>query len=204
MSERSDDELDNLLARGALGGPGREQVLRNVLAALPAAAPPWRRQAIAGVCAFTAVAAAAVLVSWPRAGRQTDAMRIKGAGPAAAVRLDLGCAGAGLEACPIGATLVFAVAGATRPGYLAAYAEPMTPGGERIWYFSSVAAPAIGSGPGTHTSSQGVRVGHEHRPGEYLVHLLLTNRPSSKEALRGPEVPGLIGRSTVRLRVVAP
>src|SRR5262245_10753184 len=152
----SDRDIDTLLARGRLGGPGRDAVLEHVLAKTA----PRRRPAVlvwgSALLATAAVGAVVAMVALP------ERLRPKGAGPAPA-RLDLACAGGSLAACPTGATLVFGVATGSGPEYLAAFAEP-TAGGERIWYFSAETVSGAPSGA-VAPAPKGIRVGPEHAPG---------------------------------------
>jgi hypothetical protein len=209
----TDQELDRLLARGRLGGPGRDRVLEGVLQQQARAERRTRARFLAwgtGVMALAAAASGVVVVVAPRARPVDDGIRPKSAvsGVAAPAWLDLACSGGTLEACPRGATLLFGVAGAARAGFLAAYAEPEAGSGarERIWYFSAESeTPAVAaSGDGVGLAPRGIRVGPEHAPGGYVVHVFLCAQPLGREALLRGDNPAILDRLSVPLRVVAP
>jgi hypothetical protein len=198
----ADQELQRLLARGRLGGPGRERVLARVLQS--AARPPARRWRvwIATLALATSGTAALVLMRRTPAGDEFTAK--EGAKGKTGV-LDLACVGGSSAACAVGSTLVFSAIGSSGPGYLAAYAEPAA-GGERIWYFSADGeSPAIPvSTSGTRPAPRGVRLGPEHAAGRYLVHVFLTEAPLARRALLEAKRPGLLAQATFPLTVVAP
>ena len=200
-----EEELDRLLARGGLGGPGRERILARVLARVTGPArPPWQRPAawLAFLGAASGLAAAAVLLA-PRLGSQE--FRAKGnAMPVGAPMVELVCVGARLSSCPSGSTLLFAATNAPSQTRLAAYAEPRE-GGQRIWYFSEeTEMPAVGSDqPGTRPVARGIRLGPEHRPGAYVIRVLLVPQAVGRAALLQPRPPGAIADAKFTLEVTA-
>jgi hypothetical protein len=199
-----DRELDHLLSRGGLGGPQRDIILERVLASTAAERPRfrWRNLLLAGLAVGSVTAGALVMI------RPAD-QGFRARGTELGASIDVACVGSTLAACPQGATLLFALSGASAGGYLGAYA--IAPDGSRIWYFSGeVEAPSIPLSDRTRAFTRGIRVGPEHRPGRYVVHVLLTRRPHSRERLAAPEPdraardPDLMARQTFDLTVVAP
>jgi hypothetical protein len=186
-SERSDDEIDALLAQGRFAAPTRDRVFEAALrdAGVGQKAPARLRMWLAMSVSLAAAAAAVALV--PRLLPRDDGMRVKGA--AGGPELDVACTAqtpASMDACPPGATLVFSIRGTgSAGGYLAGYAEPRV-GGERVWYFSADGeTPAVPAAAAEATAAfqRGIRVGPETGPGEYVVRLFLTRVPMSKSAL---------------------
>jgi hypothetical protein len=189
----SDADLETLLEQSQRRDPRRERVLRNVLAAVgearPAtegtpAAPPvrkWRRlwPGIA-VAAGAASLSAAVIVKTQSSG---EAWRARGGGERAISRsFDVVCTGGPLARCPAGSTLIFRAQGTTAGGYLSAYADPVTPGGQRIWYFTDLALPVMEPNGTPVMLRSGVRIGPEHAIGTYRLHLVVSRKPISREA----------------------
>ncbi len=177
----TNDELDFLLAQGRMPGPVKERILQRAMdAAVPKKPPSWlvrMRFALATLGAAAALAVGLLMVT-PRT--QEDGFKAKGSGKEAGGALSLECLGARLNACPQGATLMFVVGATPVAGFLVAYAEPEA-GGERIWYFSkedgSPAVPALQTLP----LRQGIRIGPEHAPGRYRVHLVVASRALSRQ-----------------------
>jgi hypothetical protein len=200
-SETSDTEIDALLARGRLAGPARDEILGRVLEKVRAQEPrteSWPRRVVLGLVGLAAVATAAVVV--PARLHAPETFRAKGAS-GDGIALDLGCEGGSLDACPVGSTLIFGVNGET-DGFLAAYAEPRG-GGERIWYFSSEGeAPRVHAEGGTTAVRRAVRVGDEHQPGEYVVHVVLSRAPLARAALLSGSAADLLSRRELVVRVV--
>jgi hypothetical protein len=190
-----EEELDHLLALGALGGPGRERILEQALARTT---ERRRSSALAVGLASLAAAAAALVLSPGHASH----FRAKGGG-VGGTAVDLSCLGASLARCPTGSTLIFGSAYAPPGSYMAAYAEPLS-GGERIWYFSAESeSPAASAPQATHALSRGIRLGREHLPGEYAVRVVVTRRPLTRQDLRSDRLSGLVADARFRL-VVAP
>ena len=187
----SDDDLDRLLARGGLGGPARERIFEKVAAAVTTEAPSrapaverrpaWspRRWLLTLAVAAGGAAAALVLVVPPGERSGGDGWTARGAARPA-VALDVACLEGTMQACPTGSTLVFSALGDAGAGYLTAHAQPRG-GGTRIWYFSGQGdsprlAPSAG---GTRPATRGIRLGAEHQPGDYVVHIALSSGPSA-------------------------
>ena len=184
MSKRDDARIDELLARGTLGGPQYDQIFEQVLARTaeaesPHPAPPVRLRsrgitwALAALVPVAAVAAWLVLV--PASGRD-QRLRPKGAAPPGAPvtgALEVGCAPSGRRSCRLGDTLIFTVNAAITWGHLSAYAERADdPAHARIGYFpagGAAAGPVIAPGHATVVVPEGIRIGPEHRPGSYRI-----------------------------------
>jgi hypothetical protein len=197
----SDEEVDALLARGKVAGPARDAIWGRVLAGMPRQAASRRAWIGRAAVALGALAGAAALVTLVvPAG--LDPFRAKGGGPAP-VALDLACEGGTLAACPVGATLLFAVSGEA-DGFLGAFAEPRR-GGERVWYFSADGeTPRVRTAGGTTASRRAIRIGGEHAPGDYVVRILLSRAPLGRAAqLAGVPDKEVVARRDVQLRVVA-
>jgi hypothetical protein len=189
--------LDFLLAKGARSGRQRESTLDCILDRVtPGKTANGRRWLVAASTAM-AMAAALLLVAGVKPHATGAAFGARGTS-AAEPRVELVCAGGKLDACPSGSRLLFVVSGGTRPGYLAAYAEPVGGGRDRVWYFSGERnAPVIpaGADPATPLDTA-VRIGPEHGVGRYLVHLVVGSRPLSREeALRPAATDTLLSKS---------
>lgn len=191
---RDDDGIDRLLARGRLSGGARERILARALAASAPRRRSWRRWL---TIAVPATAALLLVVLWPRA-----AFTPKGA--PAGVFFDVTCADGSGHACARGATLLFHLGGVVRPSSLAAWAEP-DGGGERIWYFpagNDDAAVAVPAGALLQTLGRGVRIGPEHAPGRYTVHLVLSQRPLTRAEALAARAGDIVATATVPLEVL--
>jgi hypothetical protein len=201
VTDPSDDDLDALLAGGRLSGPARDRIFDKVAAEVAQESRPRARRRVWTV-AMVAAGAAAVLIVAPRlmTTRTPDGFRAKGGAPG--LQLDVACTGGTLGACPQGATLTFGAAGAPGSGVLSAYAEPLEPGHERIWYFSAEGeSPLLTVGDGTAVARRAIRVGNEHAPGRYRVHVFLTPTPVSRTVLLAGGPPDALARLTVDLQV---
>jgi hypothetical protein len=174
---RQDDDLDLLLARGRLGGPGREQVLRQTL---DRAAPRRRWLWVAPLTAACAAAAALLLVVRPT--------EFRARGVDGGALLEVTCADGARDRCRSGELLVFRVDGASTGGRLAAWAEPEG-GGARVWYFPTVegALPQVAAQPGPQVLHEAVRIGAEQPPGSYVVHLLLLPAPLARAEIESAQ-----------------
>jgi len=205
-----DPEVDALLGEGHLTGPAKDRVLDHVLAAAGRRPPGrWRPLSLAvGAAALAGAAALVLLVARP--ADRGDGLRAKGAAnDGASVALSLSCSGGTLAACPRGATLIFGAgaAGRDEDGFLTAYADPRggSPGRERIWYFSAdTESPHVRVGASTEPFSRSIRIGPEHEPGEYTVHVLVTRAPQARAVLLGGAASGVIARRDFVLRVDGP
>jgi hypothetical protein len=74
---------------------------------------------------------------------------------------------------------MFRVSGAGDGGYLAAWAEPSA-GGQRIWYLDGARVPANLE---PQLLPVAVTLGAEQPPGHYQIHLVLTQKPLSRDDL---------------------
>jgi hypothetical protein len=192
--------LDFLLAKGARSGRQREATLDCVLDRVtPRRTANGRRWLVA---ASTATAAALLLVAGVKPHATGGAFGARGA-PAAGPRVELVCSGGKLDACPSGSRLLFVAVGGTRPGYLAAYAEPVGGGHERLWYFwGERAAPVIPAGANPAAPLEtAVQIGPEHAVGRYLVHLVVGSRPLSREEALRPAADDTLLSETIPLDI---
>lgn len=212
----SDPDLESLLARGHLPDKRRERIIGNVLANLSGetvAAGARRRRGLFGRRPWrlsypllaTVVTAALVLVRFHQSPSvsEGDFQSRGGGGSSSAGSLEVDCSGGPLERCPIGSTLLFRThyRGAS-PAYLVAYAESQTPGRERIWYLSGSDAPEISASGAPVVVGRGVRLGPEHRPGRYLVHLLVLDRRLDSASVVRLSAGTPLVSTTARLNVV--
>ena len=174
---RQPDDLDVLLAQKRLSGAEYDAIAQRVLAQ---AGRPARTRRIALYAApILAAAAALLLVLLPR----TDGLRSKGVqGPGTG--LELLCGSGQLDRCEQGQLLTLRVEDVAAPGYLHAWAEPVA-GGERIWYFAGDSAVPVTPKPGPQLLDRAVRVGAQHAPGQYRVHMVLAPARLERDALLG-------------------
>jgi hypothetical protein len=201
----NDDDLDALLGAGRMTGPASDRVFERVAAEVAREPlPPSRPRSRRPVWTIAAVAAgaAAMLVVAPRLISGTAPRERAKGGQAAALELDVACAGGTLAACPQGATLVFGASGAPGAGVLSAYAEPVDRGLERIWYFSAEGeSPRLTVDGATGVATRAVRIGPEHLPGRYRIHLFLTGAPVAQAALLAGGARDAIASREIDLRV---
>jgi hypothetical protein len=177
--------LDELLARGTLGGRHYDEIFEKVVARTGSAGNPpgrrWFRWFLASGAVLAPAVAAWIVIAGPRAGHPTP----KGE-PGIAAALQIGCGPSGAAVCHVGDTLMFSVNAAVVSGYLGAYAERIgdsTRG--RVWYYptSTGHSPAVAPGEGTAVLPDGVRIGAEHPPGRYRVRLWLAERPLARNEI---------------------
>jgi hypothetical protein len=155
---RSDDELDRLLARGRLSRPEKERMLD----AVTRANVPKRRRWWPFVLAPAIPAIAALLLMVHR----HDEFHAKGS---PSVTLEAGC----VDGCRAGSTLMFRTAYVTQPSVLAAWSEDSH--GMRVWYFPTEAGemPTVEPHGAIETLARGVRIGNEHAQSHYTLHMML-------------------------------
>jgi hypothetical protein len=189
--ERDDDEsVRFLLSGGRLSGAERERILARTLRASAAGAPGpgpaarGRRWLALAAAALVPAAAAALFLLVPRAGRDAgEGAGARAKGPAAGAMLQARCPERAPGRCRPGDRLVFEIDGAPQGGLLAAYAEG--PAGERVWYFpaSDGHLAAVPAAAGHAVVGEAARLGGEHAPGRYTVHLYLLDHPADRAAL---------------------
>ena len=198
----NDQDIDFLLARGRRSGRQREETLDRILDRVVPGRATNRRAWLAGA-SMAAAAAAASRSSW-RGHMATEGPFAARGTSGAAPRVDLVCAGGSLDACPQGSRLLFAASAGGRTGYLAAYAEPVGGGGDRVWYFSAEhTAPVLVAGAGGAAPlDAAVQIGPEHRAGRYFVHLVVAARPLSREEALRPPAAETLSSETIPLDVV--
>ena len=212
----SDADLEMLLKQPGRRDPRRERVLRNVLEVVsearpaversPAAAPRvrgwWRRWP--GIAFATCAVCLSAAVIGLNGRSRSDGWRSRGVVErSTSPSFDVGCTGGPLARCPTGSTLIFRAQGASPGGYLSAYADPLTPGRQRIWYFTDLALPVTAPDSTPVTLRSGVRVGPEHAPGAYDLHLLVSSKPLSLDNL-SPSREAAAAEQIERLVVMPP
>ena len=113
------------------------------------------------------------------------------------------CSDGELTACPQTATLVFTVSGDQVSGFLSAYAEPLGPEAERVWYFSKESGSLELDVPadGTRVFQRAVRISPTHPPGRYRVHAFLADRPLGHDEMLAEDL-GAAVRSTLQAELV--
>jgi hypothetical protein len=202
----TDDEIDFLLSKGRLSGVQRDAVLQNVLRSSRPSRPMFRPFSLT---LFTgALVGAAALVLWVKTDHPSSELRAKGGTGASstALSVELTCGAGPAERasqprCPAGSKLLFTVNGAVERGHLSAFSEPAG-GGERIWYFSAeTGAPTVEPRPETQVLSEAVRIGTDHPPGDYLVHLFVTRRPLSRAELLAAPTGDVLAEARLRMTV---
>ena len=194
------NELDHLLARGRLSGPRRDRIFDEVDKQVRGS---WRsRSRYLLIGGPLALAAALALAIRPGAGPH-DGLAAKGG---AHSNVDIGCSGGELSHCPRGSKLIFQFDSLRNPVFLHAWAEPLAPGLERVWYYPTAAhaPPRVAAFDAAQTLEQGVVVGAEHAPGAYRVHLVLASAPLSRDELLLPVAPNVVAAETVDMVVVDP
>jgi hypothetical protein len=201
--KREDAQLDELLARGTLGGPHYDEIFERALARTEVAGVNrwrwWRWVAIPGAVIVPAVAAW-LLFARPAASPPTP----KGAAGGAAA-FEVGCGASGGHVCRPGDTLMFSVNAAVTSGYLGAYAERVgDPARERIWYFPTAAglAPAVSPAAGTVVLSDGIHIGPEHIPGQYRITIWTSAWPFARREIEAADPGARAARSTIDIQVV--
>jgi hypothetical protein len=199
------DDLDALLGGGRLRGPPRDRIFEHVAVEVAREVKPRPRRLIWAFATIAASAAAVVLLAARLETRTADDLRAKGDQRPVAVQLDVACVGGTLGACPPGATLMFGASGASSSGVLSAYAEPIDRGLERIWYFSAEGeSPQLTVGGAADVARRAVRIGPEHAPGRYRLHVFLTRAPAPRAVLLAGGPRDAIASRELDLRVSPP
>jgi hypothetical protein len=173
-----DDEIDQLLARGRLSGPQRERIFDRLYESVRPAGMGVRSRLLF-IATPLAVAAAIVLVL--RSSSVTaPSFTAKGH---RASRVEVVCSGGPLSACPRGSHLFFRFDAGASPAFVQAYAEPINPNRERVWYFPTAATPAprIESAADGGVLEKAIVLGPEHANGRYQVRIMLSATPMSRE-----------------------
>lgn len=163
------ETLHRLLAGGGLSGEHREQILERILPS-----PEVRRRrpwvSLLTLTLVPAVAAATILLVRV-GGDKSPSSHVTAKGTAASPILEAHCPDRPPAQCQRGDRLIFEVNGVTPGALFGAYAE--RPSGERIWYFPTLDGrlPEVPSGHGV--IGEGIRLGDEHIPGPYSLHLFV-------------------------------
>jgi hypothetical protein len=112
--------------------------------------------------------------------------------------LELSCTPGTLAACPRSASLVFSASGGRAANFLSAYAEPLAPDAEPVFYFSEedgspkLAQPAKGE-----RSEYTLALPAAHPLGRYRVHAFLAAYPLEREEM----IDGVPDTSSIAARV---
>jgi len=199
--DEDQQRLEKLLTQGYLSGSQYDDIERRVLrsAARPRGVPSrlaLLAAALAAVlgCCLVALLLVRTPIQGPFASRGADE---PGQKPGA---FEVGCRPLS-RVCQAGDTLMFSVNTHIASGQLGAYAERVDEATkERIWYFPAPdgSAPVVAKTDGTIVIQQGVRIGPEHLPGRYRVHMWATPDPLvSRE-----QVERLPGASVLEIEVI--
>ena len=201
--KKEDARLDQLLARGSLGGPQYDEIFERVIERTGARAPTRRRIWRWSWVAVAALAPAIALLLVHRSG--DEALRSKGPPGQANAAVDISCGPSAARACRAGDVLMFTVNAAVASGYLGAFAERLDDTHhERIWYFSeaTTAPPLVRPATGTVVVPQGIRIGPEHRPGRYRVTAWIASQPLDGGQIDGAAPDVIRSRSTLDFEVL--
>jgi len=193
-------DLERLLARGYLSGAQYDEIEGRVIGRT--AAPQRLSLRRVAPAALGAASLAAALALWLRAPSEFTA---KGGLAGGVGSIDISCNRPNRHQCASGDTLAFIVNSATASGYLGAYAERVGDlKKERIWYFPGAgeAGPQVVPGAGTVVLPQGIRIGPEHKAGQYLLTVWLSARPLSRVEVDLTEPSEFVVYSQVTTEVV--
>jgi hypothetical protein len=196
VDEKTARHMDRLLAQEKrLSGPEADAILERVLAKVER--EEKRPRAIRAFTSVALAAAAAVLlvVYVPRAPDERQHTVEEGdMSP-----LVVSCSPGTLSACPSSSALVFTLKNARASGVLSAYAEPLGPGAEPVFYFSKEDGSAsLDEG----TRSRSVRLPAAQDGGRYRIHALLAPRALSRqELLQGASGIEIVAKARVELVV---
>lgn len=176
MDDQTANKLDRLLAGDGISGPEADAIFTRVVAEVEReeGTRSWTRVLWGGAAALGLAAAAALIAVRPDPAPAGFAAR---GGAETGPRLEVICADGSLAACPISSRLIFAVSGDATTGFLSAYAEPLEPGAERVWYFAreSQSPELAGVANGTRVFEQAVQLVGSHQRGRYRVHAFLAD-----------------------------
>jgi hypothetical protein len=186
-----DDSIRFLLSRSRLSGADHDRILDKILP--PSAETRRRRRRLAWGAASLGFAATMALV-FKLASRHPaadDRQWLAAKGAATGPLLSVRCPDRAPGQCRPGDKLLFEADGATRGGWLAAYAEDRR--GERIWYFPTADGrlAEIPPSDGYSIVREVARIGSEHAPGPYTVHLMMLAHPADRAAVLGSSAHSL-------------
>jgi hypothetical protein len=190
--------LDDLLARGRLSGPRRERIFDEVDRRV-------RRPRVSRIALMAAplalAAGLAVFLRPPSGGPHHYASK-----GTAQSHVEIACSGGDLSHCPRGSKLMFRLDALLAAGFFHAYAEPLDPGRERVWYYPTAANPPPRVEPAAEGQimGQGIALGPEHVPGRYRVHLIVASTPLSRDELLTGSTPNVVAADVVEMVVVDP
>jgi hypothetical protein len=182
---REDDDdrsIRFLLSGGRLSGADHDRIIER-LRRRPDQPKPSRWWLLGlGTTLAGAVGALVMVIGMGRQGAGGDGFTAKGQAPAGPM-LEARCPGRPRGSCRVGDKLIFEVEGATEGGFLAAYAE--RPSGDKVWYFPTREGhlPPVPASAGATVLGEAARIGEEHPPGRYTVHLFVLGQPADRAAL---------------------
>jgi hypothetical protein len=196
----SRDKLDDLLARGRLSAPRRERIFEEVDRQVRGGTRGRAKYLI--VMGPLALAAALALVLRPHSDER-GGYAAKGAG---AANLDIGCSGGELSHCPRGSKLIFRFDPLPAAGFLHAFAEPLEPGQERVWYYPTAvnAPPRLEAALEGQVLDRAIVIGPEHAPGRYRVHIVFASTPLSRDEVLASSTSKVIASEVVEMVIVQP
>jgi hypothetical protein len=197
MDDKTRNHLDRLLADGELSGPEAQAIFERVYADVEREERPRHsaRRAL-WLGGYAAIACFVTVVAMRSSSEQRQGLTARGQGAAAPI-LEMSCSGGTLGTCPASSNLVFLVSGDSSAGYLSAYAEPLDPDLDRVWYFSQeTGSPELGAAEGTQVFERGVRLRGSHRAGRYRVHAFVADWPLTRAQMLGE--PDRNSEGTVR------
>jgi hypothetical protein len=190
---RDDESLRFLLAGRRLSDADHDAILARVL---PPARwrSPLRWLAASGLALSVGAVAVLLVLARPKDGDRVQP-GLAGKGAPGAPGLAARCPDSAPGTCRRGDALLFEVDGAVGGGMLAAYA--VSGSGQRIWYFPTATGhlATIPAGDGRFLVREVARLGAEHAPGTYEVHLSLLDTATDRAAL-------LEGRAPVRAHAI--
>jgi hypothetical protein len=194
------DKLDDLLARGRLSAPRRERIFEEVYRRVRGGVRARSKYLV--VAAPLALAAGVAFLLRP-ASEKPSAYASKGLSQS---NLALGCSEGELSHCPRGSKLIFHFDPLSTAGFLHAFAEPLEPGHERVWYYPTATnpSPRVDPAAGGQTLDRAIVVGPEHAPGRYRVHVVLASTPLSRDELLAASTRNVVVSDVIEMVIVDP
>jgi hypothetical protein len=177
MKRGEEEEIDQLLARGQFSAPALERILQKVEASRQPAS--WLRRSFV-VFGAPAVAAAGLALLLSTYGAR-DSFQSKGEKVAASAVIE--CSQSSGGRCAQSEFVVIR-AMTSRPAYLQAYAESLTPGGDRVWFLAGEDLQIVTSDSELRPIDRVVRL-QSVPPGSYRVHLVLSPKPLARDEVLG-------------------
>lgn len=206
-------------ATGDVATDGAEATERGAAPASPGEAPsapggaPSSLRLLRGgrgvTVAVSVLAFAAAVAFWIRTKPATDEGGFTAKGEAdasgsAALGIDVACLETGSATCHVGETILVRVEGRSPAASLAAYATREGAPDAKIWYFPEANGSwaDVAAGRETQVIPRGIKLGPEHRPGRYVVHVVIARRPMGKEEALDVANADVLVRVTRPLEIV--